>query len=362
MPSSSSISLPGRYHNLDGLRGVAALMVVVAHIESHKTDVGISRFPIPYLSAIGGVAVTIFFVLSGFIITRLLLAEKETTGAIHTRNFYMRRVLRILPLYFVVLIAGSVLFAGASSFKGILLSVLLLPNLAYLRYLLPPILYPIWSIGVEEQFYAIHPLLLRFVKQQRLLLVFVCLALTVVLVRNLFFLPFLNQSHFFYLVHNFFLYARFDSILAGCIAALYFKQYEISGVAGWVFEKPVQLFAWFFMGLMLMVTVGYNVVIHELYAPVAAILVLNLCRSSSSVTGLSAKPLLYLGKVSYGWYLTHKFVIFLVLYLIKEYGIQGAILQNIILYPAVLAGSIGLAGISFRYFETYFLAMKQKYR
>jgi len=117
----------------------------------------------------GKIAVICFFVLSGFLITYLLLAEERHTGSISTRDFYARRILRIWPLYYVLVLAAFFVFpripvfAGALKFpeesraRSFFLYMSIFPNLAapfpYLGHL--------WSIGVEEQFYIAWPLLLK---------------------------------------------------------------------------------------------------------------------------------------------------------------------------------------------------------
>src|SRR5215213_8378112 len=104
-PLSGQYEYKGRVYfpNLDGLRFIAALLVIIHHVEQLKS---IYRIPNHWGSAfvqiIGEQGVVLFFVLSGFLITYLLLEEEKTTGTIRVRNFYLRRVLRIWPLYFFI--------------------------------------------------------------------------------------------------------------------------------------------------------------------------------------------------------------------------------------------------------------------
>ncbi len=90
------------YKNLDGVRALAALMVVVFHFFRDITPNSKSLHIAKEISYFGQTGVTLFFVLSGFLITRILLNAKETQG--YFRNFYLRRTLRILPLYYLFLI------------------------------------------------------------------------------------------------------------------------------------------------------------------------------------------------------------------------------------------------------------------
>ena len=352
-----------RYSNLDGLRGIAALAVVLAHIELHKPDFGFQRLPIPFLLSLGSVAVTIFFVLSGFVITNLLLKETVKNNTINTRNFYIRRVLRIFPLYFLVLLLGFLIYAGSMSVKGILLSVFFLPNLAYLQFLLPAILHPIWSIGVEEQFYAVHPFIMRFINRKKLPMLFAVLILVEIFSRNLYLLPILKPYNFFYSLHNFLLFARYDTILLGCMGAIYFNRLtdKSNNQQLHLFTKKTQFALLLLFGVLLYFTVMYNVVLHELYAGITAILILNLCRPATSIISISSKPFIFLGKISYGIYLLHKFGLYAVLYLFSKIAPAGLFVQNIIIYIAVAAVSILLAWLSYTYYESYFLQKKARY-
>src|SRR5262249_6921629 len=99
---------------LDELRGLAALSVIVHHIERNKNRLGYpSLFGEPalvhFVSHLGQLGVSCFFVLSGFLMTFLLVTEHRRTGRIHVRAFYMRRILRIWPLYFFIVAIAFVI-------------------------------------------------------------------------------------------------------------------------------------------------------------------------------------------------------------------------------------------------------------
>src|SRR5580698_7273390 len=133
--------------SLNGLRGAAALIVVLYHyLEDTKF---ISFFPGPY-------AVTLFFELSGLLITWLLLKEIETTGKVAWRFFYYRRALRLFPLFYVI----WVLCRMAGSFPGSVATFFYMGD--YYTALTGHYsdLTSAWSLGVEEKFYLLWPLLL----------------------------------------------------------------------------------------------------------------------------------------------------------------------------------------------------------
>jgi peptidoglycan/LPS O-acetylase OafA/YrhL len=95
------------FEGLNALRFFAALLVVLHHAETLRKDNGLSNFESFGLFRNGGNAVTFFFVLSGFLITYLLLKEDGKSGTISIKGFYLRRVLRIWPLYFLLVILGT---------------------------------------------------------------------------------------------------------------------------------------------------------------------------------------------------------------------------------------------------------------
>src|ERR1700743_2105094 len=165
MEKSAKIFFP----NLNGVRAIAAFMVVAAHIELHKTNFNLDKLVFPGLLAMGSVGVSIFFSLSGFLITYLLLEEKKNFVKVNFKDFYIRRMLRIWPLYFLVIIFGFFIYPGIVSAKPLWLSVFFLPNIAFSLNLLPAIFDPIWSVGIEEQFYIFHPHFFRIKKNQYIL-------------------------------------------------------------------------------------------------------------------------------------------------------------------------------------------------
>ncbi|MDQ2769799.1 MAG: acyltransferase, partial [Bacteroidota bacterium] len=152
------------FPNLNGLRFLAVALVIVDHTEGFRGTFGLPFWDDPALPMLGQLGVTLFFVLSGFLITYLLLAEKETLGRIKFGAFYLRRVLRIWPLYYVMVILGlfvlphigflavpgTELVADHLATKTALYA-FIMPNVAKELYPTVPYLSPAWSIGVEEQ-------------------------------------------------------------------------------------------------------------------------------------------------------------------------------------------------------------------
>lgn len=154
----------GRFYvpALDGLRVLAFLGVWVFHTVGFLPRVQNN----PVLHAIWGVGmygVPVFFVLSAFLITRLLLMERERTGRVDLRAYYVRRTLRIWPLYFLVSAVGLVVShrLGDPNVRGSLAALgTFTANVAMAKGRLVPNLGPLWSLSIEEQFYLVWPLAL----------------------------------------------------------------------------------------------------------------------------------------------------------------------------------------------------------
>lgn len=153
---------PPRSHlaSLDGLRGVAVLLVVAYHALPERLPGGF-------------VGVDVFFVLSGFLITALLLRERERTGTVRLRSFWVRRVRRLVPALLVMLtfVSAATLMVGHETGSGLRSQVVgaltwtsnwiqIHQGWSYSDQHLPPLLNHLWSLGIEEQFYVLWPLLL----------------------------------------------------------------------------------------------------------------------------------------------------------------------------------------------------------
>lgn len=162
------------FPNLDGLRFFCFISVFLYH--SFATDyasvkeTGLYRWVKYFVAANGNLGVNFFFVLSGFLITYLLLTEKETFGNIKVGNFYIRRILRIWPLFYFCVFFGFVIFPklkimfgqtpGETAHLGYYLT--FFNNFDFIKNGLPDasVLGILWSVAIEEQFYLFWPLLL----------------------------------------------------------------------------------------------------------------------------------------------------------------------------------------------------------
>jgi peptidoglycan/LPS O-acetylase OafA/YrhL len=148
--ASASRSIP----SLDGLRACSVAMVIVSHYLAYGSD---PRFRFPRISWLGFSGVDVFFVISGFLITGLLVRESDKTGNISLRNFYFRRFFRIFPPFYVFMLVIAILWAKgiiATTVPGFVSAATYTSN-----YWGAPnwILAHTWSLGLEEQFYVLWP-------------------------------------------------------------------------------------------------------------------------------------------------------------------------------------------------------------
>jgi peptidoglycan/LPS O-acetylase OafA/YrhL len=153
--------------SLDGFRGISVIMVIIFHILT-KRD---------YLGFRGDFGVTVFFVISGFIITTLLLKEKVKKGNVSLTKFYIRRSLKILPVAYIYLLAMVLvnLYYKCVKPSDILSAALFIKNTNIIPTWLDGLTGHFWSLSVEEQFYVVFPFILCRSIKSYLVIVFVLL-------------------------------------------------------------------------------------------------------------------------------------------------------------------------------------------
>ena len=194
------------------MRGISILLVVLSHAGNGFAKI----FP-------GGLGVTIFFVISGFLITNLLLQEIATTGSLNLKRFYFKRVLRLMPslLFYLVLFVSVLLYLGSSITPlHIASGIFYFANYYHIFIGYPPYnpLPILWSLAVEEHFYIIFPLLiLLFRKNPLKILPFLCLLLALTPIWR----TILYNSADFTKLRLQGSDAIFDCIIYGCVAAIF---------------------------------------------------------------------------------------------------------------------------------------------
>ena len=199
-----------RIPSLDGLRGLSIWAVLLAHIAGHSTWFPVqSRFVHVSLELLAYFGVTVFFVISGFLITLLLLKEQEKSSKISWARFYQRRAVRILPAF--LLYTSVVLIVGHANFQQQLYAFTFTTSYFFEQAYRP--LQQLWSLSVEEQFYLLWPLLLLSGKVAARRSCWATFLLCPIL------RLFLKRAGYYQFGHL--APAILDSIAAGCLLAMY---------------------------------------------------------------------------------------------------------------------------------------------
>jgi peptidoglycan/LPS O-acetylase OafA/YrhL len=373
------LATPGReasakvqFKGLNSLRFFAALFVVIGHIPLDQASLGLPHPSYGALFFRGARAVSFFFTLSGFLITYLLLEERLRTGDVDVRSFYMRRILRIWPLYFAVIFAGlffynALLPAAGVPYRvqyGLPLAVLLytcfLPNLMNSLYTVGGILNPSWSIGVEEQFYLFWA---PAMKRARERLPALCWAVFLVFFAvswltyfdvfgNGVWKKFAGQLQFHFMAAGglcaWWLHRHRDRFLALPVFAsravqvvlfVLLADYYISNFAHWrgLADEAVQLilYPW---------------------------LIVNVAANPRNVLPVENRAFDYLGTISYGIYMLHMIAVYGTSAFFKATGWWRSPLwlYCVLFYALVFGATFLLAHLSYRYLESPFLRLKEQ--
>lgn len=293
---------------LDGLRAISVGLVILLHASSSK---GFPQYgALLSLGAYGGFGVTIFFVISGFLISWLLLAEEGRFGEFSRKEFYLRRIIRIIPPAYVYLcVIGAIsFFSSLGISKQELLS-----SALFFRNLTGGSIFTghYWSLAIEEQFYILWPIVLVIIPREKRVLAIVLLCLGAPVWRQVNILTYGSAALNWWRAD-----LRYDSILSGALLACVRQEFRLRD--------------WFLRGarhanliLVLSVSFLFASFVVESYRPsgfVSALFIVmrNLCVCLvifSLVDGeqvyvrflLDSKPLIYIGYLSYSLYIWQQF-------------------------------------------------------
>ncbi|MEO7922342.1 MAG: acyltransferase [Chitinophagaceae bacterium] len=353
------------YPALDGLRGVAILMVIFLH-----------NFGFMNYFFFGWLGVDLFFVLSGFLITDILLNSLGKPNFL--RNFYMRRVLRIFPLFYLILIICLFILPNINSLK--LDASYYTDNQfwfwTYLQNWLfifkephgDKILLHTWSLAVEEQFYLVWPVTILLIRKPKILLGIVILALAVVLVARYMVWVYKVEDLAYSSLYTF---TRIDGLCIGSMLALllrvnpgFLRKYTTVIVLlmaavnfGFYFVNNQRGFS-----LPYLAFVGYTT-----FAVLFGILVHEAVTGKSRLINflLDNRPLKFFGKISYGLYVYH-WPVFMLLF---PYFVELLAARMQLSFRIAETGSavivtviaVLVSWLSFHFFEKPFLGLKNRF-
>lgn len=344
-----------RYPGLDGIRALAVAAVVWDHTQPYDG--------MPPLLRHGFLGVDVFFVLSGFLITALLLHERASRGRISLGKFLIRRSLRIFPLYFAVMGLLAIYFVfiapAASSQRNAFLTELPY-HFTYTSNWVPmeTMMGLTWSLSTEEQFYLLWPAMLAFLESWAWLVMLAFLALNQAI--NFGWIDGWLQSVGLSAGSLEILQCTFTPIILGAMLAFVLSNaHWRDRLAAWP-SWPVLLFTagvllvsaswpgdirgWPRLGFQAATALLLACIVLHPEAPLARI--------------LEWRPLAYVGTVSYGIYLLHMFVVHVARRVLVAIGAA----DNHLLFLLSLAGTVAAAGLSYRYFERPLLQLKDRFR
>ncbi|MGV3464386.1 MAG: acyltransferase family protein, partial [Heyndrickxia sp.] len=317
-------------HSLDGLRALAVFSVIFYHLGFGWASGGF-------------LGVCVFFVLSGYLITDLLISEKEGTGKIDLKSFWYRRARRLLPAMFtllIVLLCWVVLFDRhfLSSLRGDMIAAsLYFSNWWYIFHHVsyfesfnsPSLLTHFWSLAVEEQFYLLWPLLivigLKFLSKRMVLFLTLFAASLSGITMAFLYQPGMDPSRVYYGTDT-----RAFSLLIGAALALCWPTNKLAVKVPFKSRVFLNLVGGFGLLILLWMLVHTNQYENFLYlggmvllSVVTAILLAALVHPASSISRIfDLKPLRFLGVRSYGIYLWHYPIIMLTTPAVHTEGIS----------------------------------------
>lgn len=361
------------FKGLNELRFFAASLVVLHHSETIRNKNLL--FNLEWISFFrnGTNAVNFFFVLSGFLITYLLLKENRVTNDISIKRFYLKRVLRIWPLYFLLFFIGTVFLPLSFNLLGTdyqmpysfgqvwYYYVFFTPALVLFFYG-HHFLEPLWSIGVEEIFYLLWAPLFKFFKKYIVGILFSVIVLKVILLSWAeVYLPKNGLLYFVFNIHS------FELMAIGGLGAYYIFNSSKKVSEFFLFRKPIQLIVYAVLLIYLFANLNIDSGLWNFVfkTPVLSTLIVGLMYlytiigvsiSENNVLRLSNKWLSYLGEISYGVYMYHMTMIFLAMLVLKKHLLGlTPVVGTLVFYGFVFGGTILVSALSKRYFEDFFL-------
>ena len=345
--TSQSKTIPSLY----GIRAISILLVVVSHCFLRTRGEGRAEKILLALAGNGTVGVSIFFVVSGFLITLLLLKERSHAGSVDLRDFYLRRVFRILPAFLIYIaviavltLAGSLSVPWQQFWRALTFTMDYVPEKNWF-------LGHVWSLSVEEQFYLLWPLLLVLCSRRLLTVITGGIIVLGPLIRMLdrVVLPG-TRSEIEYMGHT-----RLDMLMFGCLIALYFEEDWLRALLAKTNALAVPALSAVFLflispliemrfGGVYIKTFGYS-----LQGMTISFMMLYLITRPESLPGkvFNSRLVVHLGAISYSLYLWQELFIGF-----REFSVTITAIR--------VAAAFLLAEISYYFVEAPMLRMKRR--
>ena len=358
------------YHpELDVLRFFAFLMVFLHHAFPHDpgfwTKLGI---PLPLahvlagIGATGAFGVSLFFVLSAYLITELLLREKDLIGTLDVKSFYIRRILRIWPLYFAFLglavalqwvVPGQHVTLGAGLWFSLLAG-----NWFIVFHGFPSsVIFPLWSVSIEEQFYITWPAVVRRVSETGMLIFAIGLLVVATASR-----VYLGMHHAFESDVWCNTFVQLDPIAAGILIALMLKgeiphPSRLARAAMIVAGITALALGSLYFGIKNdPLTTARIIFGYPSVALGGTLLLLSVLRVRA---GECNRVLVYLGRISYGLYVFHVLGLTISDLTVRDH--TANLLRYSMRVGVALTATILMAALSYRWLEMPFLSLKQRF-
>ena len=347
------------FPSLNGIRAICALMVIKIHVHWSFSDGGTGLLDRGFLG------VDMFFIISGFLIVTLLLRERDARGRIDLKQFYIRRTLRIFPIYYLLigfLFVLAVATYGHSTKTWDAYKWSFPVFLLYLQDFIPVfmgVLYHTWSLAMEEQFYLVWPSIEKFLRRAWIVPLLVVLIVVMEMCNFDVFKPFIVDLYGPDGWRRPIFLITFAPILLGVLAAHALHDPRtgraIASVLGNRWMPPL------FMALALLICEFTPTLrglpyacLHLCFCLALLAMVINPRGVFSRV--LQSRPLFYLGSISYGIYLYHTMVIWAFERLAESRHWHPAPWLQFVVVAVV---AIAIAGVSFKYFETPLMRRRQ---
>jgi len=357
---------------LNALRFFAALLVLVGHARNDLASLGVNNTNWFCLHR-GVDAVQFFFTLSGFLLTYLSLHQVEKQAVFNLKHFYLNRVLRIWPLYYLCVSVGFITlgwllpaylhthFLAFTIKEGLPWYLFFLPNYIVAAHPFSNVgaLYALWSIGVEEQFYLFFPLLVwALAKTKRPLLL---LGVITALYASFYYLNFNGVFNTGFTGSNFINTLKFHFMFTGCFFAVLYKKHQ--GLVQRLL--PDKKLTQIILLALLALVVFTNIPLPEaIYGPTTAALyacfIINTFSATKRVVGFNTRVLHWLGSISYGIYMFHPYISYVFRVVMVKMPVVKSFFTAVPVayYFGLLAVTVFVAHLSYTYFESIFLRMK----